>query len=112
MTRNFIACLFVLLPLLSVAQKKDKNVLKAAATITVEDMKRHLYTIASKEMEGRDTPSPGLEKAASYIEQHFKSLGLKPGNNGSYRQTYPLYKDSMLGSSMKINGSMLIFNSH
>ncbi len=110
MTRNFIACLLVLLPLLSVAQKKDKNVLKAAASITVEDMKRHLYTIASKEMEGRETPSPGLEKAANYIEQHFKSLGLKPGNNGSYRQTYPLYKDSMLSSSMKINGSMLELN--
>ena len=110
MTRKLIACLFLLLPLLSFAQKKDKNVLKAAASITVEDMKKHLYIIASKEMEGRETPSPGLEKAANYIEQHFKSLGLKPGNNGSYRQTYPLYKDSMLGSSMKINGSMLELN--
>jgi hypothetical protein len=110
MTRKFIACLLLSLPLLSAAQKKDKNATKAAATITVEDMKKHLYIIASKEMEGRETPSPGLEKAANYIEQHFKSLGLTPGNNGSYRQTYPLYRDSMLGASMKINGTVLELN--
>jgi hypothetical protein len=92
------------------AQKKDKNAMKAAASITVEDMKKHLYIIAGKEMEGRETPSPGLEKAASYIEQQFISLGLTPGNNGSYRQTYPLYKDSMLGATMKINGATLELN--
>lgn len=102
---KIIACLLLSLPLLTMAQKKDKNALKAAATITAEDMKKHLYTIASKEMEGRDTPSPGLEKAATYIEEHFKMLGLTPGNNGSYRQQYPLYKDSATGSSIKINGT-------
>ncbi len=100
------SCLFMIC-LTSNAQKKDKNAASAAATITAEDMKKHLYTIASKEMEGRDTPSPGLEKAAVYIENHFKSLGLTPGNNGSYRQYYPLYKDSMLSASVKINGAAL-----
>ncbi len=110
MTRKFIVCLLLSLPLFSPAQKKDKGAVKAASTITAEDLRKHLYIIASKEMEGRDTPSPGLEKAANYIEQHFKSLGLIPGNNGSYRQTYPLYKDSMLGAVLKINGAALILN--
>ncbi|MEI9909889.1 MAG: hypothetical protein WDO71_09600 [Bacteroidota bacterium] len=55
-------------------------------------------------MEGRDTPSPGLEKAADYIENHFRSLGLVPGNNGTYRQSYPLYKDSMTSTGLKVNG--------
>lgn len=76
-----------------------------AATISADDMKRHLYIIAGPEMEGRDTPSPGLEKAADYIENHFKSLGLVPGNNGSYRQLYPLYKDSMTSTSLSVNGT-------
>lgn len=98
-----ITCLFV--PLLLTAQKKDKALVKIAAGITADDMKRHLYTIASKEMGGRDTPSPGLEKAADYIEEHFKSIGLLPGNKGSYRQHYPLYRDSALGSTIKINGN-------
>lgn len=104
MIRKSIATLLLFSPLLGTAQKKDKNAMKSAATITAVDMKKHLYTIASKEMEGRDTPSPGLEKAATYIENHFRSLGLLPGNKDSYRQPYPLFKDSMLSTSMKING--------
>jgi len=110
MIQKFIICLFLSLPLFSIAQKKDKTAGKMAATITTDDLKKHLYIIASKEMEGRNTPSPGLEKAAGYIEQHFKSLGLIPGNNGSYRQTYPLYMDSMLSATMKINGAVQEIN--
>ncbi len=86
------------------AQKKGSPG-KYASTITANDMKKHLYIIASKEMEGRDTPSPGLEKAANYIEEHFKSLGLTPANNGSYRQYYPLYKDSVTNTAVKVNGT-------
>jgi hypothetical protein len=97
-------------PMLLAAQKKDKTAEKIAKTITADDMKKHLYIIASKEMEGRDTPSPGLEKAANYIEEHFKSLGLLPGNNGSYRQQYPLYRDSMLGATLKVNGNNFELN--
>lgn len=103
--KRTIVWLLLCLPMITVAQKKDKAATKAAASITADDMKKHLYTIASKEMEGRDTPSPGLEKAADYIESHFRSLGLLPGNNGSYRQYYTLYKDSSIGASLKINGS-------
>ncbi|MEQ1675456.1 MAG: M28 family peptidase [Chitinophagaceae bacterium] len=105
MIHKLISCLLLFLPVMALAQKKDKNAKKAAATITADDMKKHLYTIASKEMEGRDTPSPGLEKAASYIEEQFKMLGLTPGNSGSYRQPYPLYKDSSSAAAVKVNGA-------
>lgn len=108
--KRLIALATLCLPLLISAQKKDKGAMKAASSITAEDMKKHLYIIASKEMEGRDTPSPGLEKAANYIEAHFKALGLVPGNNGSYRQYYPLYKDSLIGASLKINGAAYELN--
>jgi hypothetical protein len=102
--KKLFSVLTALLPLFALAQKKNSPAF-FASTISVEDLKRHLYIIASKEMRGRDTPSPGLDKAAEYIENHFKSLGLIPGNNGSYRQQYPLYKDSMISSSMNVNGS-------
>lgn len=93
------------LSLLSInAQKKDKTKEKYGNTITATDLKKHLYVVASKENGGRDTPSPGLENAANYIEQHFKNIGLKPGNGDSYRLYYPLYRDSVIGSSLKING--------
>ncbi len=110
MITKSVIFLLLCLPLLGSAQKKDKGAIKAATTITAEDMKKHLYIIASKEMEGRDTPSPGLEMAANYIEEYFKSIGLAPGNKDSYRQHYPLYRDSMIGASLKINGKTLELN--
>src|SRR6187397_1987700 len=97
--------LIALLPLRAViAQKKNKTMEKAGNSITAADLKKHLYIVASADNEGRDTPSPGLEKAANYIEQHFRSIGLKPGNGDSYRLTYPLYKDSVISSSLSVNG--------
>ncbi len=98
------------LPLFAIAQKSAKDAKKISKTIKTEDLKKRLYTIASKEMEGRDTPSPGLEKAATYIEGQFRAMGLAPGNNGSYQQRYPLYRDSMVSSSLKINGQALTMN--
>ena len=50
MFKKIMICLIAIAPLLAAAQKKDKNAVKAAATITVEDLKKHLYIIASKEM--------------------------------------------------------------
>ena len=102
--------LVLISPVFLFAQKKDKNLEKLANTITADDMKKHLYIIASKEMEGRDTPSPGLEKAANYIENHFKSLGLLPGNKDSYRQLYPLYRDSVISTTLKLKGKVYDLN--
>lgn len=94
---------------LAVSAQKKNTEAYFAATIGADDLKKHLYVIASKEMEGRNTPSPGLEKAADYIEGHFKTLGLLPGNGDSYRQHYTIYKDSMTSSEIKINEEALSF---
>jgi hypothetical protein len=75
-----------------------------ASSITAADLKKHLYTIASKEMEGRETATEGQRKAAAYIENRFKELGLAPGNNGSYQMAYPVYQDSLLSASLTVNG--------
>jgi Zn-dependent M28 family amino/carboxypeptidase len=43
--------------------------------------------LASKEMEGRGTATPGGERAARYLADRFSKLGLKPlGDNGTYLQ--------------------------
>src|SRR3989442_1630410 len=44
--------------------------------------------LSSPELKGRATPSPELEKAASYIAGRFKSFGLKPLGDKGYEQSY------------------------
>ncbi|HQU55991.1 MAG TPA: hypothetical protein PLG88_01100, partial [Chitinophagaceae bacterium] len=108
MLKKLIFYFFLFVPVFSIAQKKDKQAKKAAATITIDDLKSRLAIIASPEMEGRNTPSAGLEKAADYISSQFKSFGLLPGNNGSYRQTYPLYQDEVISSAMQVNEEAMV----
>jgi hypothetical protein len=63
----------------------------AAATITAGDMLGRIAFLASDELAGRDTPSPGLERAAEYLAGEFGRLGLEPGGDGgSFVQRYPL----------------------
>lgn len=52
------------------SQKKDNAAIKYANTLTKEDLKKHLVIVASDEMGGRDTGSPGQKKAANYIVEH------------------------------------------
>src|SRR5215213_5381889 len=75
-----------------------------ATSITAADLKRHLYIVAGKEMEGRETGTEGQRKAAAYIENRFRELGLLPGNNGSYQMQYPVYQDSMTSAVLTTNG--------
>ena len=51
-----------------------------AKTITTADLKKHLYILAAPEMEGRETGTEGQRKAAAYLVDYFKGLGLQPGN--------------------------------
>ena len=64
-----------------------------AKSITADDLKKHLYIVASADFEGRETATEGQHKAAAYIENHFKSLGLLPGNGDNYQLPYPVYQD-------------------
>jgi len=63
------------------------NAAKYAETITVDDLRNHLTTIASDEFEGRETGTEGNRKAQEYISNHFKKLGLPTiGNDNTYFQ--------------------------
>lgn len=90
-------------PYLASAQK-TANPKPYAGTITEADLKKHLYIIAGREMEGRETATEGERKAAAYLENYFRSLGLLPGNNGSYQMQFPVFQDSLTNASLTING--------
>ena len=61
-------------------------------------------------LKGRETATPGQRKAAAYIEDYFKSLGLKPGNKDSFQLAYPVYQDSLIIRSLQINGDTFQLN--
>jgi Peptidase family M28 len=107
--KKLFAFLLLMPALFSLAQKKT-NSTSFANTITPEDLKRHLYIVASKEMEGRETTTPGQKKAATYIESQFQQLGLTPGNQGNYQLNYDVYQDSLLHASVEVNGKIFVLN--
>ena len=74
-----------------------------AKSITADDLKKHLYIFASADFEGRETATEGQHKAAAYIENHFRSLGLLPGNGDSYLLPYPVYQDSLISAALSVN---------
>jgi len=65
------------------------EVVKNAFFIDSITVKKHLYSLASDEMEGRKSGTSGIEKAAKYIENEFKRIGLSTFENlETYRQTF------------------------
>lgn len=64
--------------------------------ITVESIKKYTTTLSDDAMEGRGTLQAGGDKAANYIAEQFKNLGLKPlGDKGSYLQAIK-FKETVL----------------
>ena len=88
----------------AVMAQKKASPQKFAETITATDLRTHLNIVASAAMEGRETATEGQRKAAAYIENHFRTLGLLPANKGSYQMPYPVYRDSLISSQVMVNG--------
>ena len=112
MNRNLLAGAFLACSTLCYGQDDAS---KFAASITPEDLKKHLVIIASDSLEGRDTGSPGQKKAAEYVSKYFKEYGLAPiavGEDGvkSYYQKYKLYKRSWGEVSIAADGQKYEFN--
>jgi acetylornithine deacetylase/succinyl-diaminopimelate desuccinylase-like protein len=69
--------------------KGDKAFQSAYKEIKAEDLKKNLYVIASDEMEGRDTGSPGQKRAGEYMVNYYKGGISYPKALGSYYQKVP-----------------------
>jgi hypothetical protein len=67
--------------------------LEASNLITAARLSEHLHIVASDTMEGRDTPSKGLDETAKYIATHLARFGLKPaGDEGTFFQRITLIR--------------------
>jgi hypothetical protein len=104
MSMHKITTAFLLLFSIAGFAQKKTNSTTFAKTITPEDLRRHLYIVAGKEMEGRETATPGQKRAAAYIQGQFQAMGLAPGNNGDYQLKYGVYQDSLVWTGIEVNG--------
>ncbi|MCY1502408.1 Peptidase family M28 [compost metagenome] len=77
--------------------------------IITRDYVDHLIkTLSSDEMQGRRAFTPGIDKAATFIESEFKQIGLKPLNGlESYRQTFYKYQLTPVSATVVIDGQTI-----
>src|SRR4026209_1661744 len=71
-------------------------------TIAADQLRDYLTFIASDEMEGRDTPSRGLNTTAKFLAMNLTRWGFKPaGDNGTFFQKIDLLRNRTDGGKTK-----------
>lgn len=88
---------------LSAAERRAVDNLKTAT------IREAVEVLSSREMEGRGTATAGGERAAKWIADRFKALGLEPaGADGTYFQAVPFREKRVLpGATMSVAGTSL-----
>ena len=80
---------------------------RGGENITAAQMRTYLSFIASDEMEGRDTPSRGLDTVAKFLAVNLERWGFKPaGDDGTFFQKIALKREALdpAKSIAEING--------
>lgn len=93
--------IYTILILLIVQQSWAQDINKI---ITKDYVDRLIKTLSHDDMQGRATFSPGIDKAATFIESEFKKIGLKPLEGNSYRQTFYKYQLEPASREVVIDG--------
>ncbi len=86
---------------------------KIAEGVTAKQLSDYLHFIASDELEGRDTPSRGLDTAAKFIGMNLSRWGFKPaGDNGTYYQKMAMTRESLdaAATSLEIGSQSFVLN--
>jgi len=114
----FSTVLIVQFPLASAQRKKTSKVPAASVAtqrgtdvIAAAQLRDYLSFIASDEMEGRDTPSRGLDTTAKFLAMNLSRWGLKPsGDPGSFLQHISLRRNRVDDEQTKVelNGRTLV----
>ena len=117
MRRNFFAILLTL-SLVSSALAQTVRITpverKLATNITADQIKNYLYFVASDAMEGRDTPSRGLDVTAEFLKMNLSRWGFKPaGDKGTYFQKIELTVETIdeVNNILQVDGKSFGLNS-
>ncbi len=97
---KIITYVLALLPFVAFAQD---DIAITKETVNTEESASHIWFLASDELRGRETGSPEIDIAASYIASQFRKYGVQ-AFDGSYYQEIPLQ------STMPPEKGVLTFN--
>ena len=87
MHRKTIFAGFFVFALTLTAQAPTADTRKTINSISPAELKGDLSFLASDALEGRYTPSTGLDIAAEFIASKFRAIGLRPGGGSDYFQS-------------------------
>lgn len=73
--------------------------------ISIDSLKKHMTTLTSDELEGRETGTPGQKKAALYIAKQFQNMGLPPKGDNNFFQSIAFSSQSWETNELKINNT-------
>jgi Zn-dependent M28 family amino/carboxypeptidase len=92
---SLLVAILAIAPAIALAQPPGlpPAVRAAADAISAEQVAWDLAFLASDELRGRNTPSPGFDAAADYIIARLARAGLQPGGDqGTFKQHYELHE--------------------
>ncbi|MBA9075757.1 M20/M25/M40 family metallo-hydrolase [Rufibacter quisquiliarum] len=93
--KKYLALSLVALPLSGAFAQKD---------IQQQDVERIIKTLASDEMRGRQTFTPGIDKAADFISAEFKKIGLQPlAGDTDFKQEFKMFRLKPEKATVEIN---------
>jgi aminopeptidase YwaD len=77
---------------------------QSSPEVTAAELAKHVKYLASDQLQGRKSGTPGSEAAAQYIASEFKNYGLKPiGAQGSYFQDFEFVAGVKLGEGNSLS---------
>lgn len=85
--RSVLALLATALAAVSADLPETPGAQAALSHISAQSMRGHVSFLASDLLEGRNTPSPGLDIAGEYVAAQFRRAGLEAGGDSGYFQT-------------------------
>ena len=98
----------LLLSLLALSACKVQNIDRV---VTENNVERIVRTLSADDMQGRGNFTPGIEKAAKFIEGEFKDIGLKPLEGANdYRQSFTMTRIKPGNYNVSINGKAVADN--
>ena len=91
--------------------RKTEIITKYINSITVEDLKKHLYIVASDGMEGRETGSEGQKKAGNYLIETYKSNGISfpKGATDFYQKVPAAFMNKEYGEQLPDSENILAY---